>query len=186
MRRSLKLRHLFPLFLVMLCALPALADVPTPERELDRRQAEARSWRERFPNQSPPDLNVTPAPDGKSLMLDIACKGPCTYSYYLDGDRAPGDDDFLGKGAIDELGGGKRGERVVLESVTRETRLLKLYYVLYGVDHNTRFGPKRTEKKLYGCVFRRFHARQDDRGRTELREGSLNHRDASEQQKCNP
>ena len=145
MQLSIKLCCLFPLLL--LCAPPARADIATPERIF--REKEVQNWHQQFPNLVP-TLDVTLSPDAKALLLRFTFKSPASYSIELN-------EESIGSGKVDELGGMERTERVPFAPPqNRESSwLIEVDYTLYGVE-NTRFGPKLTDKNITGCMVRRF------------------------------
>ena len=87
-----------------------------------------------------PILDVTLAPDGKALLLQLAFKSPATYSIILDGQEC-------GRGEVNESGAAKRLERIPFD--LRESEwLLKVDYTLRGVEN------LHSDETLDGCLIR--------------------------------
>ena len=151
------LKNIFLLSIVfcfVLTSVQVSADIATPGRS--RRLIEREKWTAEFPDLRP-ILSFSLDEKGTILTIQIQCKAPTDYSMTLHmgptyGKILVGD---AVKAKIRDLDGGVvRTEKIILPG--EDTRfIISLYYTLYGVKQ-TRFGLKRTDKSINGCILRPF------------------------------
>lgn len=167
MRALLNFCRLFLAFLLICCALPAQADIPSPERSL--RRARLHAWRQEFPHLTP-TLDMSLDQQGKNLLLRLAFKCPASYSVrlgYSNGDGA------LAGGSVTALEGEVRTERVPLASLPGKegSWLLLVDYRLRGVK-DAGDGLELTDKSVNARIVRRYSISFSD-GRPQLKEEPL-------------
>ncbi len=162
------------LALACLLALPAAADVPSPEGDI--REGKVEQWHHAYPGTAPA-MEAALSPDGKAMLLRITAKIPTSYTVRVDGKIAA-------KGRIAELKGGVQTESISLAEHPGEqgVRIVHVDYSLRGVAQEDGV-LRKTDDLIAGCLRARYGMATSS-GKTVLKVLDLDEEDADILNRC--
>ena len=162
------------LALACLLALPAAADVPSPEEDV--REGKVAQWRSYYPGTAPA-MEAALSPDGKAMLLRITAKLPTSYTVRVDGKTAA-------KGRIPELQGGVQTETISLAEHPGEqgVRVVHVDYSLRGVERQEGV-LRKTDDMIAGCLRARYGLASSG-GQSVLKMLNLDEEDADILRRC--